>query len=166
MYAWLDDVLKINDIMPLSCMLYDVWMWNICWNVSSSQKINPWQMLVRLGKLNPRLLLGMKNVCIFKLCLGCFHWGFPFCCFKEKSAGEINFGLRNLCGECWFLLGEKSSGVLVVRYSTGELYSWLGRMEVNNLLGIKKLTVIWMASRLCSNSLGIVTNFTWEEEFC
>ena len=44
--------------------------------------------LTRIGslrKLNPGLLLGMKNVHIFKPCLEYYHWGFLL--FEENSAG-------------------------------------------------------------------------------
>ena len=54
--------------------------------------------------LSPGLVL--KSMCVFKLCLECFHWGFLFRCLRRTSLGNIeNFG---------DFTGEKSSGILEV----------------------------------------------------
>ena len=58
--------------------------------------------LTNVGEsLNPGLQL--KSMCVFKLCLECFHRGFLFCCLRRILLGNIEKSVESV-DSC---LGEK-----------------------------------------------------------
>ena len=76
-----------------------------------------------------------------------FPLGIPVLLFEEKSAREDWLWLEKSLWRVLISVEEKSSGILVVHCSTGELFlDW----------GEKKLVVIWSKSRLCSKLLRIM----------
>ena len=150
-----------------------LWCMNVkyYWNASLSGKINPWQMMGSFGKLNLGALLRMKSMCIFKLCLECFRWGFLLFLFEEKLCwGTLILLEKILWGVFTSTWGIKFRNFRL-SLTLLENYTWLGRMEVsyylvgsklhNNLLGIIKSIIIWSNPRIYSNSLGIMANSNW-----
>ena len=94
-------------------------------------------------EVKSRTVVGDEEYVHLQILLRMFPLGIPvFFCLRRNPLGNVDFVWGKTLWECWFLLGEKSSGVSVVRFSTGEL-SW-GRF---------KLIVIWSYSRICSNLL-------------
>ena len=62
--------------------------------------------------LNPGLLL--KSMCVFKLCLECFHRGFLFYCLMRTPLGNVESYVESV-DSCWgfeflFVKGKNSAG--------------------------------------------------------
>ena len=148
--AWRNDVLKINEIVSHVFRMHVLWCMNMkyllkCIFASENKSLTSVRDLWEFKSWNT---VGDEDYAHLQTLFGMFPLGIPVFVFL----GEIRWGRLDLAweiyGECWFMLEGKSSGILVVRCSSGELYSWLERMKANNSLGIKKLTVIWSDSRL------------------
>ena len=136
-----------------------------CWNVILSLENKSLTSAEEFWETESRMIVGDEEYAhLSRPCLECFHWGFMFLLFEENSAGE-----------CWLCLRKTLWRVLIPAWgrkfrslSCPFLYwgviSWWKIKGVNNLLGTKKLTVSWLSSRFCSNSLGVIEKFTGEEE--
>ena len=73
----------------------------------------------------------LKSMCVFKLCLECFHRGFLFCCLRRTPLGNVENSLESVDSYLGkrvqesrlsvTLLGKRSYGPLICSSRRGKL---------------------------------------------
>ena len=115
-----------------------------CWNVilsfenkSLTNAEEPWE--IKILDCYSRV----KSMHIFRPCFRMFPLGIPTLLFEKNSVGEYWIFLRETLWRVLIPAWGKEFRSLSCPFLYWRVISWLERIGVNNLLGIKKLTVIW-----------------------